>query len=165
MPRSAATILGLMLVAFSIGFNTVRYPVVWEMVSPARTSESAQPAAASRPAEPENPAPATPPSHTAKPIEVQPAPEVTGKIVIGNSQSAEAGPTSSDAATAELETRKPLVPVMPVSSPNALGDEAAGGAGIRRLPPVERADSNSANHHPTVSVDGSIPVYPTTGIE
>ena len=39
MPRSAAAILGLTLVAFSIGFNTVRYPMVWEMIGPARASE------------------------------------------------------------------------------------------------------------------------------
>ena len=46
---------GLVLVASSIGFNTVRYPVVWEMVGPARANESAQPAAASQPEKPESP--------------------------------------------------------------------------------------------------------------
>ena len=41
MPRSAATIFGLALVAFSIGFNTVRYPIVWDMVGPASERERA----------------------------------------------------------------------------------------------------------------------------
>lgn len=34
MPRIAATVLSFVLIAFSIGFNMVRYPVVWEMVGP-----------------------------------------------------------------------------------------------------------------------------------
>jgi hypothetical protein len=162
----------LMLVAFSIGFNTVRYPVVWEMVNPARASESVQPAAASQPEKPESPTPAPPPSNPAKPIAVQPAPEATDKTVIGNAQSAESNSASGDAATAseeaaaaEREVRKPLVPVTPVSAPNALRNEAAGGAGIRRLPPVARANANPVNRDPTRPFDGSIPVYPTTGIE
>ena len=54
MPRIAAAIGIFALIVFSIGFNMVRYPRVWEMVgvSPhlAQSSESAQPAAASEPA-------------------------------------------------------------------------------------------------------------------
>ena len=57
MPRSATTILGFVLVAFSIGFNTIRYPVVWEMVNPARANETAEPATVTPPVEPERFAP------------------------------------------------------------------------------------------------------------
>jgi hypothetical protein len=181
MPRFAATILGLVLVAFSIGFNTLRYPVVWEMVNPARASESAQPATVTQPEKPESPAPtppapASPPSEPAKPIEVTPmpevkaVPEVTEKIVDGNAQLGEGGTSDGDAAKseeaaeAELAARKPLVPVTAVSAPHVPGNEAVGGAGISRLPPVDRNDPNLANRNAQLS-GGSIPIYPTTGIE
>ena len=182
MPRFAATIMGLVLVAFSIGFNTVRYPVVWEMVNPARASESAQPATVTQPVEPESlaptpPAPASPPSEPAKPIEVTPTPEVkaaseiTDKIVNGNAQLGEGGTSDGDAAAksdeaveAELAARKPLVPVTAVSAPRVPGNVAVGGAGISRLPPVDRNDPNLARRNAQLS-GGSIPIYPTTGIE
>jgi hypothetical protein len=161
MPRSAATLLGLVLVALSIGFNTVRYPVVWEMVGPARASESAQPAAA-KPEQPESPAPPQqPPSPPVKPIEVKPVAEAAEKIKAGGAASTEAK-TEDDAASAEPVARKPLVPVAPMISSNAPGS----GAGMRRLPPVESVDSNAAVSRDTAAVlNGSIPVYPTTGIE
>jgi hypothetical protein len=182
MPRFAATILGLVLVAFSIGFNTVRYPVVWEMVNPARANETVQPATVTQPAEPESlapapPVPASPPPEPAKPIEVTPtpevkaAPEVTDKTVDGNTQVGEGGTSDGDAAAkseeaveAELAARKPLVPVTVVSTPSVPGDEAGGGAGISRLPPVDQNDPNLASRNAQLS-GGSIPIYPTTGIE
>lgn len=174
--------LGLVLVAFSIGFNTDRYPVVWEMVNPTRANETAQPATVTRPAEPEcpapaPPAPAAPPPEPAKPIEVTPtpevkaAPDVTDKIVDGNVQPGEGGASDSDAAAkteeaveAELAARKPLVPVTVVNSPSVAGNVAVGGAGISRLPPVDRNDPNLASRNAQLS-NGSIPIYPTTGIE
>ena len=45
MPKSAATIFGLALVAVSIGFNIWRYPIVWRMSGPTAPS-TAQTAAA-----------------------------------------------------------------------------------------------------------------------
>ncbi len=54
MLRTAATLLGFAVVAFSIGFNTIRYPLVWEMTGPAQTKEAAQPVAVSPPARSED---------------------------------------------------------------------------------------------------------------
>jgi hypothetical protein len=163
MPRSAATMLGLMLVAISIGFNTVRYPVVWEMVGPVRASESVQSAVASPSEKPDSP---PQPSQPADPIEGKPTPEVADKVVAGDSLSVEGSPASGDRAVAsEAEARKPLVPVTPVISANALGFGAAGGAGIRRLPPVVQTDLGAANRVSAQSFGRAIPVYPTTGIE
>ena len=45
MPRPAATILGLVLVASSIGFNIWRYPIVWRMAGPMAAPAAATPAA------------------------------------------------------------------------------------------------------------------------
>jgi len=58
-----------------------------------------------------------------------------------------------------------LVPVTQVSSSNAPADGPAIGTVIRRLPPVEQADSSATNRNAALSLGGSIPVYPTTGIE
>jgi hypothetical protein len=160
MPRSAATMLGLMLVALSIGFNTVRYPVVWEMVGPVRASDSVQSVAASPQDAPDHP------SQPADPIEVKPTPEVADKVALGDSPSVQGSRASSDVAVAsEGNAQKPLVPVTPMISANASGFGAAGGAGICRLPPVVQADVSAAGRVPSQSVGRSIPVYPTTGIE
>jgi hypothetical protein len=180
MPRFAATILGLVLVAFSIGFNTVRYPVVWEMVNPAQANAAVPTTTVTQPAEPESPAPpapVTPPPEPAKPIEVTPTPEVkatpdvTDKTVNGTVQASEGGTSDTDAAAkseeaveADLAARKPLVPVTVVSSPRFAGNVAVGGAGISRLPPVDQNDPNPATRNAQLS-SGSIPIYPTTGIE
>ena len=67
MPKTAAAVLGFALVTGSIGFNTVRYPVVWQMVgsvNPSQPATESNPAVAapqsiaSEPTAPESPAPA-----------------------------------------------------------------------------------------------------------
>ena len=161
MPRTAATILGLTLVAFSIGFNTVRYPVVWEMVNPARASELAQPAATSQTQESDS---LTPPSTPAKPIEVQPTPDPAPKTTADSAAPAEGKPSGSDSAFADGETRTRLVPVTPLNLVGARADASAS-EGVRRLPPVAAGDADLANRDPARIFGGSIPVYPTTGIE
>jgi outer membrane biosynthesis protein TonB len=170
----------LALVAFSIGFNTARYPIVWEMVSPARASEKAQPSAPSPPEQPASRPPAPPqrpaPPRKAEPIAVKPAPKppapkVAKKSVADDSRPTSAGPASGRAAAndkatpAEAKPQKRLVPVTQVTLANAPANETTGAAVIRRLPPVEPTDSSSANRQPAMFSGGSIPVYPTTGIE
>lgn len=87
MPKTAATLLGFAIVVVSIGFNTTRYPVVWEMVGPAGqpagAADTTQPAMPS--ANTESPAPVAQESPSPLPAapaaEVQPVPEATDKIV------------------------------------------------------------------------------------
>ena len=153
MPRPAAIILGLALVAFSIGFNTVQYPMVWEMVGPVQATESAQPETTPPQEKSEN----QPAARPAEPIEIMPAPEVGNQVVIGDELPVDAKPTSAD-----RESRKPLVPVTLIRMSNASGNAVVGSEGIRRLPPV---DANVAAPHVGQFVDGTIPIYPTTGIE
>ncbi len=54
MPRIAAAVAAFALMAFSIGFNVSRYPMVWKMVGgsphPSQSSESSQSVAAEQPA-------------------------------------------------------------------------------------------------------------------
>ena len=157
MPRPAAIIMGLVLVASSIGFNMVRYPMVWEMVGPVQASESAQPAAVQEQEQHENQPSAEPfkpsplPARPIEPIEVKPTPEVGDQVI------ADDGISLTD-----LEPRKPLVPVMPIGLSSMGGSAAMGGEGIRRLPPVDA--SVAAPNHGQFA-DGTIPIYPTTGIE
>jgi hypothetical protein len=146
------------------------------MACPVRANESAPPATTTPPLKPDSPpsppAPqlAKPPEQPAKPIEVKPVRETTDKIVIDDKQKTE-GVTSNDAkaghkdAAVQPETQKSLVPIVPVSSSHDRGNEVAGGAGIRRLPPVEATNQNAATRELTQTPNGSIPIYPTTGIE
>lgn len=176
MPRSVAILLGLVLAAVSIGFNTVQYPVVWEMACPVRASEPAPPVATTPPSKPDSPPsppaqpPVKPPEKPATPIEVKPVREATDKIVIDDKQKTTKGVTSNNAgaghkeAAAQPEPQKSLVPIVPVSSSHEKGNEVAGGAGIRRLPPVDAVNVTAAGQAlPTTG--NSIPIYPTTGIE
>jgi hypothetical protein len=74
-------------------------------------------------------------------------------------------PAASDkVASVAPQPPKPLVPVTQVRLASAPANGAAIGTVIRRLPPVESADSNAINRA-TLPAGGSIPVYPTTGIE
>ncbi len=174
MPRSAAAILGLALVALSIGFNTVRYPMVWDMVGPARATEK-EVSSSPRPKEPASHSPAppsrkAPPPRTAEPIAVKPAPVAAKKSVEKPRPSAakpDGGTAAQDKkpAAAEPKPEKQLVPVTQVSLASAPANGATIGTVIRRLPPVEPTDPNAANRANTLPAGGTIPVYPTTGIE
>ena len=173
MPRTAATILGFVLVALSIGFNTVRYPEVWEMVNPNRASEVPPSAAAPPPekpasAPPQLAVPSPPPKpievKPPKPIEVKPTPAVAEKAAVelpGVEQKKAAG----NEFAADQEGRKPLVPVAQVNTAETPEKGGADGAGIRRLPPVDPNSANLANRNFQQMQGGSIPIYPTTGIE
>ena len=150
MSRTAAAILGLTLVALSIGFNTVRYPAVWDMSGPAQASESAPAVAASPSKTTEGPAPALPPPSAASP-----------SLAADHSAPAESPSNADSTAHAGSfgapEARRPLVPVSALG-----GTELA--AGVRRLPPVDRAYSDRTDRSPGNIFGGPIPVYPRTGI-
>lgn len=171
MPRSAATILGLILVACSIGFNTARYPVVWEMADPARATKSVQPNDAVQPENADSPTPTAPleaASASSQPIQMQPASEIAGEIVADelalHRDSPATGETADDVhdAVVGIESRKPLVPVTSVGLTSGLRSTVPADAGIRRLPPVERT---SPERNLARSSNGAIPIYPSTGIE
>ena len=188
MPRSAATIFGLALAAISIGFNTVRYPLRvgndWSRTSRREsavvgairaggTRESSANAAATCRTATTSRSPATEGRADCR----QAGPVVAQKSVAKKPQPAAPGPESGRAAAdkkpaaspkvaaAEPKPQKRLVPVTQVSRSNAPADAATVGTVIRRLPPVEPVDPNATNGNAAPTPDGSIPVYPTTGIE
>lgn len=172
MLRIAATLLGFAVVAFSIGFNTIHYPLVWEMTGPAPSNEASQPVAVSPPARSEDPAPA-PPLHVLPAIsraEVKPIPDVASRTAVDRSSPADtnAPPDAKPAADAGAaatgaDTQRPLVPITPASAPAVSRGGAELAPGVRRLPPVEPANSALTIRGAGAS-NGPIPIYPSTGM-
>lgn len=114
MPRTAATIVGLVLVACSIGFNTSRYPIVWRMTGPSAVTAS-EPAAAppttpasDKPTEPAKPAEPVKPVEPVKPIEpVKPVEPIKEKPVAPVPPAKEEAKLSPDAKDKKDATAKP----------------------------------------------------------
>ena len=161
MPRSVAAMLGLILVALSIGVNTARYPVVWEMVGASRVCEPAQSVALLHSEEGQSSAKPLP--HPIPPIDVGPVSELTKKPVVDGEvphQSKLVAQATPREPAAEPRRNKPLVPVVPVSSRSAKDSAGA----IRRLPPVGRTGMMPGGDL-SQFFGPSIPIYPTTGIE
>jgi hypothetical protein len=148
--------LGLTLIALSIGFNMARYPVVWELAGPVKPSEVPQPTADAPSALPETsaPQPAPDPAPSEKPTA---APEPARATA---SPSTVAGETPSSANMGS-EPSRPLVPIVPVGFTGSAPAPAANNE-VRRLPPVTPGDAAN-DLGPTY--DRSIPIYPTTGIK
>ncbi len=196
MVKTTATIFGLALIAFSIWFNTDRYPVVWRMVNPesaVKTTENTAPRTAGRVsgrAEVGAPPAATKQAATDDDPADRPAtidsagaaagsPEGIGYKIGGidrggrDFRSADshaedeqsvgygesiAAATAADGRADETSATKPtleLVPVVLSRTPKAEPSEPS----VRRLPPVDRPGPAAIN------LGGSIPVYPSTGIE
>jgi hypothetical protein len=186
MPKTAATITGLMLAACSIGFNTVRYPIVSEMVGPllasappgdvcdagvppAASGNAAVPPAATADAQTatkEEPLPSAP----AVLAEVKPVPDLATVVPDAIPPVAErtdkpAAAKDDDAAAGSTVPEKPLVPV---SQAAVLGSTPAGGelaGAVRRLPPVDPNQPPPPSGRNWQSAGGAVPVYPSTGIK
>jgi hypothetical protein len=174
MPRLATTLSGITLVAFSIGLNTVRYPVVWKMVGCRETEKPAQVAVAPQPENinPQSPAKNPTPAATQppKPIEVKSKPHAAKKKSVDSSRSVEAGAVDYSLANEtptirETESRKPLVPVAKLISSGTSERGAVGGAEVRRLPPVDMIQKSLVGQNQQQVANGAIPIYPTTGLE
>jgi hypothetical protein len=179
MPRTAATMFGLVLVAVSIGYNTMRWPIVWQMVGPAEERapphESASPPAAppEQPARPlpDRPATAEPPASPTPPIPAKPVPDLqraagSAPTPIHAEPPVEAAAPAADEnpPPAAIREEKPLVPVPRVRTVAGSAAEAGIDDTVRRLPPLDPSDPPpTAGAIP--SLDGSIRVYPSTGIE
>lgn len=164
MAKTMATIFGLVLAAVSIGLNTARYPIVWQMAEPAlasKTNDESPPVAL-----PEQPATPVPPVAT---------PEATDRFTKDDPQPEETAPTieydvspTDDLPVTERPTAASPVMEEPLTPVYFAGLSGGGESGtvaheaVRRLPPVVWSDPIPAG---SWSNNGSIPVYPSTGIE
>lgn len=157
MPRIAAAVGVFALIAFSIGFNLARYPVVWEMVGVvpqlSQPSQPRHPAAAAEPSAGTEPSAATPsePAVQSTPPEGSTLPEAS------NDRAATSETISPSASGSELAPggRRGLQ-----EGPAAQSDLAPR---VRRLPPIDRV-APPATGDPTPVQPGDPPsLYPTTG--
>jgi hypothetical protein len=191
MPRILPTFAAIAIVGVCIAFNTMRYPIVWEMVGPnAQLSLS------------ENNAPAAEVATSAKAASSSPtAPKPPKK-------QAKKHTPKTDSPSIAIESEKPAVPkAIPISLPKEAlaaddakrdaektekaennivpaGDEnlvepprrlvpvaadaiSAGALGtsdeIRRLPPVEAEFALPADRYAAEYPSAAIPIYPSTG--
>jgi hypothetical protein len=177
MPRSAANFFGLVLVVFSIGFNTWRYPVVWRMASEptasAASGESSQPSAPTLSAQPAKPAMAETERTAIPPIlatqsETQPASNTMGKPVAAFPPLESNRPIVASLATIEhrlpesTSQEKPLAPVpKAIAAARPMGTAAE--AVVRRLPPVDPNVPPPTGLTASASPGDAIPIYPSTG--
>ncbi len=189
MSRTAATIIGLVLVACSIGFNTSRYPIVWRMTGPSAatavatsTATTAEPA----PVPPATPAPVKPaePIKPVEPIkekpvvpvapakeEAKPSPDVANEKNVTTAKPKADPPNASQPkderfsfASTSTPSDKPLTPVPRVISVERMLGEPDPAASVCRLPPVDpNVPSPARDTSPLPG--GAIPIYPSTGIE
>jgi hypothetical protein len=164
VPKLAATLASLLLIASSIGVNIARYPQVGRMIDPgqAEVAESAStvvetssvPAAEAAHV---GPAPARPGTNS--------PPQVSQDMGTSTSAPSErkiAEPTSSTPLP-QAEVAIPIVdvrPMVPVAGLQAGGDDIPSRNAIRRLPPVENSDSVKAETDGNLTNSGI--AYPTT---
>ena len=170
MPRIAVAVAVVALIAFSIGFNTVRYTVVWDMVG-----------GSSHPAQPSQPSPsATLPQPTTvvqddavhrTAVEAEKA--ATGyedPYGLAARQPQQSGPTTQDSPGANAaQPTTPLASVPQLAraeAPDARQGTAAcldSGGEVRRLPPVDQVAPSPADRHLVRSPQDPIPIYPGSG--
>lgn len=186
MAKTTATIFGLVLAAVSIGVNTWRFPIVWQMADPqlaSRATDSPAPEATvnEQPVPDAHPAalpnmpvaipsmeqnstssspPIAPPEYIA-PIENLSDHETSAE---GDLPAAEYEGPPDEWEDAPPIDEEPLVPVNFAGV--SRGDDHANGDRlvVRRLPPVVQTGSPPINNI-AGSFNGSMPVYPSTGIE
>lgn len=164
MAKTMATIFGLVLAAVSIGLNTACYPIVWQMAEPAlalKTSDESPPAAS-----PEQPATLVPPVATPETTDLfaedDPQPEETAPTIEYDVSPTDDLPAMEEPTAASPVMEEPLAPVHFAGLSGGEGSGTVAREAVRRLPPVVWSDPIPAG---SWSNSGSIPVYPSTGIE
>ncbi len=162
MPRAAATILGLTLIASSIGFNTVRWPIVWRMACPTEEqTRSDESVASSPPAPSEQP---FKPAPTRSSEQALPTAAIPMKPVPDAEKTAATSAPRENPASTPARQENPLTPVLqPRASAGSADDDRPDGA-VHRLPPVDRNEPPPPADDRSLS-NGVHPIYPTTGIE
>jgi hypothetical protein len=189
MPRILPTFAAIAIVGVCIAFNTMRYPIVWEMAGPggqAARSEKSAPAAevassakaaSSAPAD-QNPLP--PPNDSPKddsPSAIaeseKPAAPQAIPISLPKEEPTTAGemPDAERSEKADREKAPPedenlvepprrLVPV--AADPISAGALSNGLDEIRRLPPVAAESASPAGRVTAEYPPAAIPIYPST---
>jgi hypothetical protein len=187
MPKILPLIGALLTIAAAIGWNTIRYPVVWEMVGPAADSSplasAAAPSAAAQPAQTNQEEPALPETPKTGPEPAVAAAEPPSPPALAEAKddaAAEKRGAGCQPAHPDAEEKKPLA-VIPAScgttktdsqpappdevkanaaSPGA--DDQPASPDVRRLPPLDAEVPPPSNANSAALPAGAIPIYPQT---
>lgn len=153
------------VIAFSIGFNTARYPIVWEMVGPAANmpeeSNSSEPIEASQSVKPVEPIVTVPSDN---PVGSPSADNFQDKPV--NSESLQTNVQALPASANSDEFSPPMTRLVPVPSSLFIGN---GGQAedqypaVQRLPPVNQVAPIPAGRYAAEYPQSPISMYPSTG--
>ncbi len=163
MPKTLPAVVAAAIIAFSVGFNVARYPIVWEMAGPqARlTGESggADSATAPQPAKSDELIASIPGSNPDSAL------YAVGQIKAAVlSDQARAGKT--EAVGAELPQQ--MTRLVPVPSELFKGNgrqDAEKDSLVRRLPPIYEAAPIPAGRYTAEYPQSPVTIYPSTGIE
>ena len=154
MPKTLPALVVVAVIAFSIGFNTARYPIVWEMVGASahlpEESGGSEAATAPQPAK---------------------ADEVIASIPSDNPDPHTVFSDQAAAVKPEpvgVESYPPIMQLVPVPSSLFNGNGLQDGeqySGVRRLPPVYEAAPIPAGRYAAEYPQSPVTIYPSTGIE
>ncbi len=190
MPRILPTFAAIAIVGVCIAYNTMRYPIVWEMVGPgaqmslseknAPAAETASPvkaATSSSAAQMDSPSPNPPAKSNPPPLASDteknalpkaipislPQEELAAEAVGQTTEKAKKAETGHAPAEDEnlVEPPRRLVPV--AGDAFSAGMPGSHSDEICRLPPVEAAVAYPAERYAAEYPPGAIPIYPSTG--
>ena len=163
MPKILPAFVALAVIAFSIGFNTVRYPIVWEMVGPSAhlpeessSSESETAPQSTKPAESIASAPSENPLRTPSTENQSPGTLFSEQAVVVKAEPARA------------ESSPPMTHLVPVPSNLFIGNgtqPAEQNPSVQRLPPVYQVAPMPAGRYAAEYPQSPITIYPSTGKE
>jgi hypothetical protein len=168
------------IIAFSIGYNTARYPIVWEMVGQSahlpEESSSTDASTVTQSEKPANPV-ASAPGANPLPIlsvdnslqrhadgEIRPAENRVLEGIMGEDNT----PQANVVIAGPPGTSPPATKLVPVPDNRFMSDGDRGAEqypGVERLPPVYQASPIPAGHYAAQYPQSPIPIYPSTGIE
>ncbi len=163
MPKLAATLASLLLIASSIGVNIARYPEVGRLADP-RTVAAAEPA--NWPQATSQPAPAETANADHQPPRTESAAQVAEQSPLAQQQPPGTFPTihtERPVLLAQPDVAVPIVdvrPMVPVTNLTANERPAPTANGVRRLPPVYSAEATAVEFGSTRGIDAS--AYPAT---
>jgi hypothetical protein len=190
MPRILPTFAAVIIVGVCIAINTMRYPIVWQMVGPTAQvslSEKVAPAAevpapakavaSSTAAEKPPETPSVPPKTDSpwtgeereKPalpaaVPIALAPEEVASVDVKRNVEKAAKPETDKVPPSEenlVEPPRRLVPV--ASDPFSAGAPLPRAEEIGRLPPVEAEVAFPAERYTAEYTQAGVPIYPSTG--
>jgi hypothetical protein len=168
MPKFYSTIGAVAIIAFSIGFNVARYPMVWEMIGPAAhlppEAKQTEPEISSQLTK-AGELDAVPPAETSNTSSF--AKNALVKLPHKNIGSSETKPFADDSTAKDFQTPQALGRLVAVPG-NLLinsGRQMEPSLAVQRLPPVYQTAPIAAGHYAAEYPQSPIPIYPSTGMK